>query len=152
MKKSFFIRNFCDFNRSSLLQFVNFVRMTDLFIFSFNSVDNIVSNLVSLYTFNTCIPVLTTGDGRCLFHSISICLFGHEKFTHLIKISCVFMLLEHEAFFTNILFQQDRSLSFNQLLEDNSNNDKYGSHYSLIALSLLTEELFILTLLTKITV
>ena len=95
-----------------------------------------IKDLVSHYTKSTCLAVKTTGDGRCLFHSVSLCIFGNENYTHIIKIACVFVMLENETYFRQILSQQDNTLSFEKLIEDNANNDVRGTHFSIIALSL----------------
>ena len=79
--------------------------------------------------------IKTTGDGRCLFHSISLCLFGNENYSHLLKIANVFFLLENESYFSKVLNQQDRSLSFDQLVENNANDLVFGNHFSLMSLS-----------------
>ena len=49
------------------------------------------------------------------------------------------MMLENENYFRNILFQQERSLSFEKLIENNANNDVWGTNFSMIALSFLVK-------------
>ena len=41
------------------------------------------------------VPYVTTGDGDCLFNSLSIALYGHEKFAQTIKYRVVVYLVEH---------------------------------------------------------
>ena len=48
-------------------------------------------------------------------------------------------MLEHELFFKGVLLQQERTLSFDQLLENNANNDIWGNQFSLMALSILVK-------------
>ena len=48
-------------------------------------------------------------------------------------------MLENEIYFKNLLFQQAPYLSFEKLIEDNANNDVWGTNFSIIALSFLVK-------------
>lgn len=96
-KKISFIRNFCSINRADLLNLLSFFCNANLYTYSFNEEAYFhsthylhVKKLVKSYTFSSGVVIKTTGDGRCLFHSISLCLFGNENYSHLLKIANVF--------------------------------------------------------------
>ena len=129
-KKICQIKNSFALNQSIFSRFFNFVATKELFEFSFGFFGTVsmgkessVKDLVSLYTKSSCLSVKTTGDGRCLFHSISICLVGNELYTHIIKLACVFVMLKNESYIKNVLSQQNPDLSFETLIENTANND-----------------------------
>ena len=131
------IKNYFELNQVIVTRLINFISLNDLCIFDNNDIEFSVKDLVSYYSSASCVPLKTSGDNRCLFHAISLCLYGSEKFTHLIKISCVFTLLNNESYFKKVLKQQDCMLSFEKLVENNGDNDVWGDHFSLMALSIL---------------
>ena len=46
-------------------------------------------------------------------------------------------MLQCEPFFTQVLLQQDRDVSFGRLVERNACNDVFGDNFSIMALSIL---------------
>ena len=106
-------------------------------IYSFQTTFDYIRENVNLIT-NTHLPIIITGDDRCLFHCISMCLFGNENFTHLIKIATVYTLIQNESYFQLMIRQQyPSSLTFEKVIENNATNRIWGDTLSMLAISML---------------
>jgi hypothetical protein len=58
-------------------------------------------------------PVYCSGDGNCLYNSISKILFGNETKNILIKLCSIFILFEYEEFFQNFSKNQNYDNTLN---------------------------------------
>ena len=67
-----------------------------------NIIDSDYTRLVNFYAKNY-VGLFTTKDGNCLFHSISLNLFGSELYSYAIKLATVFIAIEYEDFIRKYL-------------------------------------------------
>lgn len=61
---------------------------------------------------NIIFSVESSSDGSCLYHSISIILFGEESYTDLIKMASIFINFEFKDYFETILKAYQYELNF----------------------------------------
>ncbi|KAK3103858.1 hypothetical protein FSP39_022462 [Pinctada imbricata] len=47
------------------------------------------------------IPVSVSGDGNCLFNSLSVAMYGHELYAMELRLRCVLELIEHKDHYMN---------------------------------------------------
>ena len=57
--------------------------------------DTCASNTCHPLLLETLKPVLTTGDGNCMYNALSLTLTGTERFTHLIRLLCAYALVKY---------------------------------------------------------
>jgi hypothetical protein len=90
--------------------------------------------------------VETSSDGDCLYHSISLSLFGTEEQSGLLRALTVFVLLSNSAFFMKLLEFSSRfdvaggpraETLFAELVRDAYVKGKWGNDLSALALSIL---------------
>ena len=93
-------------------------------------------NFIQEYTTHV-VPIATTADGNCLFHAISNSIYGNESMTYKIKIATVFIMLEYEQYFTQVLEQNGNPIDFQTLVKQNANLGEWGTDYSMLGLSIL---------------
>ena len=101
-------------------------------------IDNSFNNLVSLHEVKNYLPILTTGDGNCLYNALSIVLFGNEDFYYLFKIGIFKIFFEYEMHFRNILEKTfSPHKSFEKFIENAAILNSWGDEICLVALSIL---------------
>jgi hypothetical protein len=126
-------------NRDRIIKIVNEIRHT-IFISSVHNNMVIEPKKTEFFErckgFVNCAVIKTTGDGDCLFHAISLSIFGNEERTDDIKICTVFILLEYQKFFTSFL-AADYGCSFERLVRKTATKSVWGSSIHLSALSIL---------------
>lgn len=84
------------------------------------------------------VPILTTDDGNCLHYAISIVLYGNESKMQTIKLCVVFIMLEYEDLFKQILEAEGNEITTKSLIETNAELGVWSTQYTLIALNILT--------------
>ncbi|CAF0948349.1 unnamed protein product [Brachionus calyciflorus] len=95
-------------------------------------------------------PVKTPGDGNCLYHMVSLCLFGDKIFSDLLRFIAFFFLIKNKDYYKRIIRStviQGRSNhsnlnneeliehNFRKLLFDARKNGTWCNEYHLSALS-----------------
>ena len=78
------------------------IRSQDLAFYNNQPIDSRYQGLINLNS-NSYVGVKTTGLGNCLYHAISMNLFGSEINSFKIKLLTVFMHFEYEDFFRKFL-------------------------------------------------
>lgn len=84
------------------------------------------------------VAALITGDGNCLYRSISVLLFGNEVFFPLIKACSLLTLLQNQQLFSYLIerFQEPTELSLEVFLENHAKSGCWGNEIIILALSL----------------
>ena len=82
-------------------------------------------------------PILTSKDGNCLYHSISILISGDEKRSYDIKFAMIFVMIKFSKFFKLVLNKYGYDLSFETIIEKSSNLSEWGDELNILGLSLL---------------
>ena len=80
--------------------------------------------------------VHTTGDGNCLYNAVSRLLFGTERLCPLVRLSSLFVLVEHEAFFRDVMKRWYYDSSFENLVEETSGSYKWGNMLNIASLAI----------------
>lgn len=83
------------------------------------------------------IPVTTSKDGNCFYHSISSLLFGCETFTPLIRIGIVKTLLDNENLFSFLTRFYCSNKIFDSLLISASTDGDWADEFIVGAATLL---------------
>ena len=84
-------------------------------------------------------PVYCTGDGNCLYNSISKILFGNESKNILIKLCSIFILFEYEEFFQNFSKNQNYDNTLNQFITFSCRKNEFSTERNVLAISLLLD-------------
>lgn len=79
----------------------------------------------------------TVGDGNCFFRSVSYLLFATENCYDIIKLCCIFIILDYESFFKNILKEYCYNFNYETLLRNLCRKDEWASEIIFIATSIL---------------
>lgn len=72
-----------------------------------------------------------------MYHSISIILYGDESYTEVIKLASIYVLLEREDFFNNLIKGLKQEIDFNTLVENTCLKNQWGNEINIVALSFL---------------
>ena len=62
-------------------------------------------------------PVITTADGNCFYHAISLQLFGHENHSTRLRLANVYVLNQYDSYFRDICLKTCTSYTYEQLIE-----------------------------------
>ena len=104
--------------------------------------DNSILSLFHPLLFQTFKPVVTTGDGSCLFHALSLTLTGTETCTDLIRLLTAYALVKYRQAFLSAV--QDANPThhprnilgvYNESIREAVDVRKWGTDYHLFALS-----------------
>ena len=93
MKSVDYVKNYLYLNKDQLIA-VKSLRNKDLTEYDHQNIDYDYYRLVNYYTKNF-VGLDTTKDGNCLFHAVSLNLFGTELNSFKIKLASVFICLEY---------------------------------------------------------
>jgi len=88
----------------------------------------------------------TTGDGNCLYNSISISLFGNEYYALDLKLCAVFIFFEYENYFKRVLNNINPDLSFDFLIYQTCKLFEFQNNMQMMGLSVVSVDLFIVIL------
>ena len=102
-------------------------------------------DLVALYSlkriqkFNNLIPLRSTGDGSCLYNSVSILLCGNESLSLILRFETLKYMVNNFEKLNSIIYKVDKaticSPDVSRAIKDAASNSGWGSHFSIIALS-----------------
>ena len=114
-KPVYYIKNYMYLNRSQMVDLVKYLRNKDLAEYNNQLIDLDYYRLVNIWAKNY-VGVYTNKDGNCLFHAISLNLFGSESYTFQIRLAAVFMCLEYEAFIRKYMSDYAYAYDFDALI------------------------------------
>lgn len=125
----------------------NYFILTELskFFRSFNSlsyyngqeIDLLQNDILQKWNAYQAVSLKTTGDGNCLYNAVSLSIFGNEDWSLDIKLCMIFILIENESFFRDLIKKFKYEESFERLVEDSATVEEYGTEFNIMALSLL---------------
>lgn len=86
-------------------------------------------------------PVITTGDGNCLYNAVSQCLFGDESKQNIIRSCHLFIIFEYEDYFREIYkrYQICNKNSFEEFIVQNARMNEWACEFNIIAVALLID-------------
>jgi len=131
-----FIKIYMSLNRSQFINLVKYLRNKNLAEYNNNCLDLDYNRLVNFYSKNY-VGLFTTKDGNCLFHSISLNLFGSESYSFPIKLATVFIAFEYEEFIRKYLFDYAYTYNFETLIQKTVKYGVWGSEIHFILFSIL---------------
>lgn len=82
-------------------------------------------------------PVVTTADGNCQYHAISLCLTGTEDYTPEVRLATAVAVIDNRTWFESILRIIDRG-SVLELVRTIARNFAWGDETTLKAISIAT--------------
>ena len=86
-------------------------------------------------------PVVTTGDGNCLWNAVSTCLFGDERLRLMLRFLTVYIMWENKAYFmdtirNDTIHEGSVDQCFDHHLRIARNDRAWGNEYHMLALSI----------------
>lgn len=100
-------------------------------------IDLLQNDILQKWNAYQAVSLKTTGDGNCLYNAVSLSIFGNEDWSLDIKLCMVFILIENESFFRDLIKKFKYEESFERLVKDSATLEEYGTEFNIIALSLL---------------
>jgi len=85
-------------------------------------------------------PILTTGNGNCLYNAIAQLYFNDEDKFYIIKICSIFTLLNNRKYFEKLLKNpslNEKSISFEEYIENVATLFKYGTEIDIASLMIM---------------
>ena len=82
-------------------------------------------------------PIFNTGNGNCLYNSISLILFGEEKYFFIIKLCSIFVLIDREIVFNNLLKLLKYGYSLSTFIKKTSRENEFGNEVNIYSISIL---------------
>ena len=84
-------------------------------------------------------PVITTADGNCFYHAISLQLFGHENHSTRLRLANVYVLNQYESYFRDICLKTCTSYTYEQLLEQTAKDTKWANEINVLAMTIVID-------------
>ena len=112
------------------------------FVFKTYSNQNIDDDFIEIILRNKLInlePIVTTGNGYCLFNSISLILFGTEEYSKIIKLCTHFTLLDYQSFFRKYRKEKFYKKSFEYYIMKSLKKKEYANEVQIAAASLMLD-------------
>jgi hypothetical protein len=78
------------------------------------------------------LPILTEGDGNCLYNAISLTLFGTSKWYKAVRIGLVFTILNEEIFIKNIIEKTCTHQTFETILLGSIEDRAWANEYHIL--------------------
>ena len=128
----------CYFNhhRQEIIAMIQSIRSASIMSYNQQTIDNAFDFIHQHTSYS--FPVKTTADGNCLFHSISIALYGDESQTFNIKLCAAFIVFENQEFFREVLRSDGDDHSVQHLVTKIATIIIGGNRKTIIAFNLLT--------------
>ncbi len=124
--------------RPQLIELISFFRTCE-YLFICNNLllkDEENHHFVSTKLVN-CMVVQTLGDGNCLYNSISMSIFGNNSMSLNIKLASVFILLEYDQYFKQILNKTGAPYTYEKLVQNTARMDIWGNQFIRTAISII---------------
>ena len=123
-------------NRTQLVDLVKYLRNKDLAEYNNQLIDSNYNRLVNFWSRHY-VGLFTTKDGNCLFHAISLNLFGSELYSFHIRLATVFMCFEYEGFIRKYMQDYAYNYDYETLILKTSKFGEWGSEIHFLLLSIL---------------
>ena len=85
----------------------------------------------------TCYAKSIIGDGNCFYRSISYLLFGTQELFFILKVLCIFILIEYEKYFENILKLNVKKITITEFIVNVASTDAWADETIMIATTIL---------------
>ena len=136
--KTFYeVLNILNVNRAEIVNFVKFSRDFRGKFFFDNEKHRLCEQMLDVLVRNNLHghfnPIMTNGDGNCLYRAVSICMFGEDSFYKMIRIATVFILSENFVYFNKIM----NGSNTQQLIVNTATDSHFGAEYEHQAISML---------------
>lgn len=130
------IFNYFSTHRNDIIEKIRIIRNAPNVYYTNEIIDSNCDFILN-YTTNA-YAIQTTADGNCLFHAISIALFGNESQTYNIKLCTAFIIYDNQEFFRRVLQADGNVYTIEKMIEETAQFGIWGTHLTIIALNLLT--------------
>ena len=82
-------------------------------------------------------PVLTTADGNCFYHAVSLQLFGHEHHSERLRLVNAYVLCQYELYFRDVCLKTCTSYTYERLVEQTTKNGTWANEMNMLAMSIV---------------
>lgn len=82
-------------------------------------------------------PIYSTGNGSCLYNSISILIFNDESLYFVIKLFSIFILTEYSSYFIHLLKYLGYNKDLATFIENTCRENEWGNDLNIISISIL---------------
>ena len=126
-------------------RFLHFVRSVQPAIATESvSIDLHVGSTLHPAMMSEYVPVITTGDGNCLWNSVSISMFGNERMKLTLRFLTVYIMWEYKEYFLEVIRNDtirdgNPNDSFHKQLRIARNDREWGNEFHLLALSIVLQ-------------
>lgn len=79
----------------------------------------------------------TIGDGNCFYRSVSYLLFSSENNYDIVKLCCIFIIIEYESFFKDIIKQNGYDFEYTTLIKNICRKNEWADEVTFIATSIM---------------
>ncbi|CAF1020572.1 unnamed protein product [Brachionus calyciflorus] len=133
-----YISNYIKNNGDFMISMVKYFRsIHGICYFNSNYYDVSHGSVLKKWNCHHGICLQTTGDGNCLYNSLSLALFGNESYSKNIKLCMVFIILEYEEYFRNLVQSFQYAEGYEKTVVACSTLGIFGNEFNMVALSLL---------------
>ena len=133
------IESFCQLHQKQLNEVLRIIRDNDFDrVYTSEKVDRNFEHIIKQTNdLNSYMPIITTGDGNCLFNSISVIAFGHENEANLLRLVVVFILLNYDLYFKDLLIKTAATSTFEEFVVETSKIFNWTNDNVLVAVSIM---------------
>ncbi|CAF0888839.1 unnamed protein product [Brachionus calyciflorus] len=134
------IKDYIEKSRLELIKLTNYLRkINSLAIFTDQKCEEKEQFLIILERFglNKHEVVKCRSDGNCFYNSISTCLFGHEKNFYLIKLGVIFIMLEYEDLFREIVIKHHYEETYENIVCKTSRPNEWAMMLNILSTAIL---------------
>ncbi|RMZ95022.1 hypothetical protein BpHYR1_004493 [Brachionus plicatilis] len=91
------------------------------------------SQKIELFELRNFIPISARPDGNCFYRAISYCLFGSENFYYIFKIGSLFILIEYQNLFEDILQRHYYKEPFVEIFFKSARKNEWAMSINILA-------------------
>ena len=100
------------------------------------NIDHSFNEIISFNHLFNLQPILDAGDGNCYHRSISVILFGSEKYHRMIRYLTIYTIIKNQNYFRSS-FKDINGKTFECMVESSSNSRNWAGEYEALALSMM---------------
>lgn len=133
------IKNSIQNAKEDLIKIIRTLRNQEIALFSENEmkIDRSYSFLeVNYKEFVNFKSIVTSADGNCFYKGICLCLFGNEEFGEVLRLVVLFVLIEYEQYFRNLINFSYGEQKLNELVVLISTDKNWANEYEIHAMSI----------------
>jgi hypothetical protein len=136
-KQFYIVKKIMIQNRVLIKTYIDNLRLKKQILYTNEKVDQSFDNLKILNDLTDFEAIIITGNGNCLYNSISYIFYGNEDMFFEIKLGMLSIIFENEIAFRTLLRKTSRVNSFETFVEYIAAPLSWGDEYCEVAISIL---------------